>query len=64
MKKKTWIYILLAVLACAGAVVAFIYRHAILAAIKGEEETPEPQEQPSAEQGQPAEPEASEADAA
>ena len=51
MKKSTWIYILLAVLACAGAVLAFIYRHAIRAAIWGEEENvAESQEQPCAQQ--------------
>ena len=38
MKKKTWIFILLAVLACVGTALVFIYRHAVLAAVKDEEE--------------------------
>lgn len=42
MKKKTWVYILLAVIAALIACFAYIHRRVIRAAIKGEELPPSP----------------------
>ena len=49
MKKKTWIYILLAVIACVGVAAAFIYRHMVKTAVDEEdipEQEPEMSEEP------------------
>ena len=43
MKKKTWIYILLAVVACVGVAAVFIYRHMTGVAAVEEEETVAPE---------------------